>query len=149
MRQNTRFPGSATPYLVLIDLLSGGCTVAPTAADLGDARSGIDMSMAIDSGFCSCAFEIGAACTTPGESCLCAERGSRVCQNNHIWELILDVGHCPANDSGKGYEGLGCLGAAPSCSQPSDAGVIACTCDPGPAVYVCGNRDLRAKIDGN
>ncbi len=83
-----------------------------------------------NTGFYGCGYLVG-ACPTPGIACPCAERGTMVCQENHRWELILDVGDCPATlTSGPtGYQGLGCLGGAASCGS--------CSCDPVSETYQC------------
>ncbi len=86
---------------------------------------------------CNCAYLVG-NCQTPGESCLCWEKGTMVCQQNHQWELILDVSHCPDQEDPTGYAGLGCIGAADSCGD--------CTCDRQSERYECpvdlGHTDL-------
>jgi len=144
-------------YVVLVAALFAGCQGMSAAPDDGlvddlavvaDDLSPPDLAADLSGSECgalygvgpaySCAFLTG-ACSTPGHTCLCWERGSMVCQANHHWELILDLNHCPDKPPASSFGGLGCLGAATMCADP---GPTTCTCDPLAKVYQCASVDL-------
>jgi hypothetical protein len=83
----------------------------------------------------SCAYLIG-SCPTPGLSCLCWERGTRVCQKDLLWELILDNSRCPEIFGGSSYEGKGCLGGNAICGT--------CVCSDVDKQYHCP-KDLGVR----